>query len=152
MIGLDKARPARPAGPTGPALTISRFSRFPRFPFPPCIVFPVLISHDTPVRRKIAGPDGGYSAFCVRSCANACDFRFFLISDTFGPIMCEDACGVVRSLRFFFFFTSLLTCFAPPLSLSLSLSPPLCVRASGFFFLRRTERREPLVTRIARNR
>ena len=104
MIGLDKARPARPAGPTGPALTISRFSRFPRFPFPPCIVFPVLISHDTPVRRKIAGSDGGYPAICVRSCANACDFRFFLISDMFGPIMCEDACGVVRSLRFFFLF------------------------------------------------
>lgn len=101
MIGLDKARPARPAKL---ALTISRFSRFSRFPFPPCIVFPVLISHDTPVRRKIAGSDGGYPAICVRSCANACDFRFFLISDMFGPIMCEDACGVVRSLRFFFLF------------------------------------------------
>ncbi len=104
MIGLDKARPARPAGLAGPALTISRL---PRFPFSPCIVFPVLISHDTPVRRKIAGPDGGYPAICVRSCANACDFRFFLISDTFGPIMCEDACGVVRSCAkspFFFLF------------------------------------------------
>lgn len=120
MIGLDKARPARPAKL---ALTISRFSRFSRFPFPPCIVFPVLISHDTPVRRKIAGSDGGYPAICVRSCANACDFRFFLISDMFGPIMCEDACGVVRSLRFFFYFSSDL--FRP---LSLSLSPPLCAR------------------------
>lgn len=146
MIGLDKARPARPAKL---ALTISRFSRFSRFPFPPCIVFPVLISHDTPVRRKIAGSDGGYPAICVRSCANACDFRFFLISDMFGPIMCEDACGVVRSLRFFFYFSSDLF---RPLSLSLSSPVCACVRACRLFFFSAARSGEPLVTRVARNR
>lgn len=102
MIGLDKARPARPAGPTGPALTISRFSRFPRFPFPPCIVFPVLISHDTPVRRKIAGPDGGYPAICVRFPFFS-DFRYVWTNHVRGRVRgCAKLCEV--SVFFLFLF------------------------------------------------